>query len=781
MRTSSSRRDSHGFGEKAARRAGQRATLFLFAALLAGCSRKDAGVPGRVAFDLQVAALDSGAPSNSFDDKGGSMSLGTGWAPEEGSGVEGDPWRACSWAIGKTAKIEFVAPPGPRFDFWAECAPFEIPGGQPQSLSLELGGRQSVPTVLRHGWQAIRVPVPAIPSEPGGRLVDLTLRFETAASPLEAGVGKDRRKLAVAFNHAAIVPSSMPDPPLSLAAARLDVARRTLSLPVGGAYAIPIPAMSRLTFHLGDVAGNCRDCSLAIDRLPPGSPEERVWTRRARDAAGSLFSILNPEDRIATARILAISEHGPEFDPQRSIRITLPGDFVRVDPADGIRTSPARPRHPNVFVYLIDTMRAGDLSLYGARRPTSPRIDAFAQDAVTYRSARAASSWTLPSTASLLTGVFPFRHQLITGERFAYARGVPVLADLLRKAGYETVGISHSFLVSPIYGLAAGFETFLWRDSLNGTKLSSQTARRRFVSWLTGAARPGRPIFAYVHTVDPHAPYTPGKADREFADGAPGSLPEVEYSPENFMAKGLGSRAGDVAHLRALYDGEIHHADAEFGRFVDLLKFLGLYENSLIVLATDHGEEFGDHGGFGHGRTMFEEMLRVPLVIRFPGGRWKGSEVSQGVSLVDLAPTILDVAQVDRSRVRFDGRNLAPPSAAAPGFPGRPLFAELHALRGPGLAEVQYDALWTAKLKCIFNARGTDQFSRPAATWSVYDLESDPRERTPLSPGSPAFSRGVSLLQRWIDVEKKSAVPDPGEHRASDEMIDRLRALGYLR
>lgn len=197
------------------------------------------------------------------------------------------------------------------------------------------------------------------------------------------------------------------------------------------------------------------------------------------------------------------------------------------------------------------------------------------------------------------------------------------------------------------------------------------------------------------------------------------------------------------------------------------------------MLVSDHGEEFGDHGGFGHGRTMFEEQLRVPLVVRFPGGRWKGSSVESPVSLLDLAPTILDAAGIDRRGLAFDGRDLSPPEAEQSDFRSRILRAETHSLAGPEAAEVEFEAFLLSRRKCVFNARGTDQFSRVDPRWTVYDLASDPGEHAPLPATSAAFARSVEIFQKSMAAESPEANRVPA--RANPELLKRLRSLGYLR
>lgn len=463
------------------------ALVLLFLASLPGCRRPTTALE-RAPLDLQVAALDFDFPYQKFDGEGGSMSQEAGWSFDDGTEGQGEAWLHYAWTVSREATVEFVFPPGGPFDFFAQCAPYERPGGPPQTMSVELGGWRSAPVELRRDWQAIRIPLDSSANGTAGRLATLKLHFATLASPAELHQGSDTRELAVAFHLLALVPRAMPDPLQFFSTTTLDRSRRTVTLPAGGAFTIPIPAATRARIHLGSVEEKCRGCSISVERFAPGSAAPPVWQGRPEEAANRVFTVDN-DNVVARVRIRAVSGQRP-FDPQRSIRIELPEEFIR---SAGKKPENRPAPRPNVFIYLIDTMRADDLSLYGSRRRTSPRIDSFALDAVTYRNAHAASTWTLPSTASILTGVLPHRHQLITGDHGGYARGVPVLASEMRSAEYQTVGISQSFVISPPYGLDEGFETFFIRDCLTWTKLRSQTVRRRLVDWLTAIRRPARP------------------------------------------------------------------------------------------------------------------------------------------------------------------------------------------------------------------------------------------------------------------------------------------------
>lgn len=239
--------------------------------------------------------------------------------------------------------------------------------------------------------------------------------------------------------------------------------------------------------------------------------------------------------------------------------------------------APRRPLagRPDVFVYLIDTLRADSVGANGPPLPTTLRIDAFSRDAVVFERTRTACSWTLPAVFSIFSGRYPFHHAVhLPGDRLPKERS-PWLPALLERAGYETLAVSQWLLGGDAFGLERGFGSFFFNIYRNG-KMPSGDARWFLAENLRHPRQPERPLFAFIHTADPHALYEPAGADLAFAAARPGKLPSDLYNPQVFLARGLGRDAAEVAHLRALYEGEVHAADREFGAFVDLLKRAGL-------------------------------------------------------------------------------------------------------------------------------------------------------------------------------------------------------------
>jgi arylsulfatase A-like enzyme len=289
-------------------------------------------------------------------------------------------------------------------------------------------------------------------------------------------------------------------------------------------------------------------------------------------------------------------------------------------------------RNLNVVVVGIDTLRADHVGAYGYPRPTTPRIDAFAGDAVRFQTAVSQAPWTLPGFASMFTGLVPSVHGAGAGR----CSDVTVLDDTrdtlataLRAGGYETAAFVSNVWVGAEVGLARGFDH-------HERQPFSEDAVTSAIAWLRGPHR--TPFFLFVHIMDPHQPWVPTPEDAKlFVDpgyhGRVGDWFAGQPKPEWDDA--------DRRQVVALYDGEVRWADRLTGRVLDVLDELGLAKRTIVVVISDHGEELFDHGGLGHGQTLFDEQLLVPFLIRFPGARLRGP-IARPVRTMDLFPTVLE-------------------------------------------------------------------------------------------------------------------------------------------
>jgi arylsulfatase A-like enzyme len=730
-------------------------------ALASSCARAAPAAPSLL-LDPQLVPGDQSSFAQNFQGGLTSIRLGPGWQEPE-KGWPNTNRRGIGWAE-KAARIYFGTPLAPAADLVAVCVPLVYPGAPPQVLTPVLNGRQLASQPMPRDWSELRIPLPAEALISPINTLDLLFAYQ--AVPAQVGMGADERSLAAAFDVLAVVPHGEPltadvDATPALAGRQetwLSVRRRPTAL--------PLPPARRIDVRLGMVHAAARGLRLGLDLETWDSSRQRLWHGAVEAASGRSFTLRVPGQR--PARLLLEVEGGGGAAAAAE-------ETVRMDPP-ALRFAPAaepEPARPDVFVYLVDTLRADALGVYGARRPTSPRIDEFSRDAVVYEHAYSASSWTLPAIFSVLSGLYPSRHGVtVPGQRLASDRQ-PWLPELLSRRGYETLGISQWLLGGDLFGLDRGFESF-YLDIRQSEKNPSANARWFLWHNLLRRRHPDRPLFTYLHVVDPHALYRPEGEDARFARERPGTLPPELYDPNLFLTGGHGRNRADVEHLRALYDGEVHAADRAFGTFVDLLKFFGLYDRSVIVLLGDHGEEFYEHGGFDHGRTLYDELLRVPLIVKLPSSEQAGTRIGAPVSLVDVAPTIAALAGAagaGPAAQGFDGVPL-PRAAAVAGERQRPIYAETRA------DAVNLRAVRQSGLKCIQNLGGVDRFSRPAPGIQLFDLAVDPGERAPLSPSDVRLERCRALLRQPPFGSRAETVvrrPLPPEEQA------RLRAMGYLR
>ena len=713
---------------------------------------------GSLLLDPQLVPADQSSFEQNFEGGPRSIRLGPGWQEPEERWPDGR--RGIGWAE-QAARIYFGVPLAPDADFVAICVPLVYPGAPQQILTPVLNGKQLASQPMPRYWTELRFALP--PSALTSPINVLDLHFTYQAVPARVGLGTDPRTLAAAFDVLAVVPHGEPleldDRSGALAGrdgADLPLHRRPTAL--------PLPPARQIHLKLGAVHTSRHGLELGVGLESWDSSRHQLWRGAAESAGGQALTIHVRDQR--PARLLLQVEDG-------GARTDAAADAAWMDLPVFQVVPPGRPQpgKPDVFVYLIDTLRADALGVYGSPRPTSPRIDRFSRDAVVFERAFSASSWTLPSTFAVLSGLYPSHHGVVLpGDRLAEGLH-PWLPEVLSRQGFETLGISQWLLGGDTFGLERGFESF-YLDIRQTEKNPSDTARWFLWHHLLRRRHPERPLFAYLHAVDPHALYRPRGDDARFARERPGTLRPELYDPNYFLSSGLGRNRAEVEHLRALYDGEVHAADRAFGTFVDLLKFFGVYDRSLIVLLSDHGEEFYEHGGFDHGRTLYDEVLRVPLIVKAPRSLQAGTRVAAPVSLVDLAPTIAALAGAATEGAGFDGIPLQLAGGGAGDRPPRPLFAETHA------DAVHLRAARLRTLKCIENLGRIDRFSRPAPPFQSFDLQSDPREQSPLSPADARFELCHALLQGAPQRSGADAVP---ARSLSPEEQARLRALGYLR
>ncbi|MCB9477216.1 MAG: sulfatase [Deltaproteobacteria bacterium] len=374
---------------------------------------------------------------------------------------------------------------------------------------------------------------------------------------------------------------------------------------------------------------------------------------------------------------------------------------------------------PNVLLISIDTLRADALGAYGRTPSFTPNIDALAAEGVVFANARSNAPWTLPSHASLFTGLVPTRHRAID-DRVPINSDAPMLTEELKAAGYRTAAFVTHYYVGKDYGFGRGFDEFQLTEDAPADQITDQAA-----AWLRDKAK-GGPFFLFVHYFDPHTPYTPPKSirDKHLREGTQlqGDTADVlaivhKKDPKNYDR--------NLAGLRALYDGEVEYVDQAVGRLLGRLDEKQR-ENTIVVLVSDHGEEFMEHGLMEHGFTLYDEQLRVPMIMRWPGVVPKGKAVGAAVSLVDVMPTILELAGRPVPS-EISGGSVVPlmrekDMEGAKDLIGRDILAET-TRQGPDRA-----ALVRGKKKYIYTP--TFLLSGIEFTRELFDLSVDPGEKT---------------------------------------------------
>jgi arylsulfatase A-like enzyme len=460
---------------------------------------------------------------------------------------------------------------------------------------------------------------------------------------------------------------------------------------------------------------------------------------------------------------------------------------------------------PNVLLVSIDTLRPDHLGCYGYQRATSPTLDRLAAEGVRFSTVASASSWTLPAHASLVTGVYPATHGAVKMAKHI-SPSVETLAQCLQRSGMTTCGVVSFHLLSSVYGFARGFTSYheLHKRAEGGLRaVRAEEVANRAIHWIGGNR--SRPFFLFLHFFDPHWDYDPPPPyDRIYNPGYRGemtgaytSLMEyIKYRPDP-AAGGKGGRspaavpgqereviipAQDLEQVVALYDGEIRYTDHHLGRVIDALRLYGLLEKTLVVITADHGEEFMEHGSLeGHAWTMYEEVIRIPLIMRFPDGLGGGRVVDRQVRNIDIMPTILDWLQVKNGSTAVEGASLLPAIRETCGIDGT----------CEPTPTVAFGETRRFKMTRASARSGTGRkviFTNGGEAVEYFDLNQDPGEQVNLrdqgsDPAHGEFARLEALLDGWLAGRSPDVAAGPA---GTDESVgidqrtrEQLAAMGY--
>jgi arylsulfatase A-like enzyme len=493
---------------------------------------------------------------------------------------------------------------------------------------------------------------------------------------------------------------------------------------------------------------------------------------------------------VALISLLAVVATWPQDPGQRPLR--RPAAPVR--PGD---------RRPNVILITWDTVRADHLSLYGYGRDTTPFLrELERQNATIYTRAIAPANWTLPTHASIFTGLNPRRHCAHYDARFLVplpiSEKVETLAEILSREGYRTGGIvANSHVLVPAFGFDRGFSyydcrplswpfseeprRYLLREvvrvlaanllpgkSPESKFFNAEEINERVGRFMKPAAGSRQPFFLFINYMDAHAPYVP---PHPFAGRFSGRDKLFCWSNATKRSDKTGCllrplSARELQHLTSQYDGAIAYLDDRLRRLFATLRELDLDQESLIIVTADHGEAFGEGGMVGHGVSLYQHQIHVPLIVKFPHPS-PGGRVDVPVSVTDLFPTILDVVHA-RAPLTPDGQSLLTCQSGEPRWICSESDWEPKGIRDPGADRPRQVAIISGTFKAIYGRDGSSE---------VYDLAADPSEMRNVQAMRQLPAEWFARLTAYLGSEGPGP---PVSKRLDPETIRRLRALGYL-
>jgi arylsulfatase A-like enzyme len=455
---------------------------------------------------------------------------------------------------------------------------------------------------------------------------------------------------------------------------------------------------------------------------------------------------------------------------------------------------------PNIILISIDSLRPDHVGCYGYGRNTSPTMDLLAREGALFETAVSSTSWTLPAHAALLTSLPDRVHGCMDDLKWLDGTRT-TLAEALKAAGYRTAGFFSGPYLHPSFGFSQGFESYhdctsyskrsveliksgglindkIGQLSMDLMNLSHEDITNPIVladvkSWLE--KRPEGPFFLFIHLWDVHYDYVaPPPYDTLFDPTYKG--PVNGRNVLRLYKKPAEWTDADVEHLKALYDGEIRFADDTIGQILSEVDRHGLKEKSILAVTSDHGEAFYEHGLQGHRWTLHEEELRIPLILRYPRSIPAGRRLKDPVGIIDIAPTLLDLAGLPPLPNAM-GRSLTPLLSGSPApLPAEPVISELSVPAN----RIHNFSIRFPDRKIIFDLSSRQCF--------VFDLAKDPGESSPLPEDkSPFKMQEIDVLYKATAEKLQQAatgLPMPGERDTppiSKMTEDQLRSLGYLK
>lgn len=616
-----------------------------------------------------------------------------------------------------------------------------------------------------------------------------TLKLTTVLFESQVGLGRDGEDVVVPFGHSLLIPLA-PDSPvpneLSWQRVRPELKPGVASVP---------KATLRLSYH-GEEEWNASQ-----DRFTSVSLGGTATARFQTAAASGRFRCIRLEAQTFVRPLpgqLGLRVERPILQlPKADLLNSDSGHNVVFGSKEPEPTPPLSKSHSkiepgqaakvgkcNVLIVLVDTLRADHLGCYGALNPKTltPQLDNFAKTATLFRHCWAQAPWTKPSVASILTGRYPWEHG---AEDFAdiISEKVPNLAQILSSVGYQCSGVVTNYFVSEVFGFGRGFGSYVCsiRDSFRGVNTKAK-------AWLASRNEKG-PFFLYLHCLEPHSPYEPPRDLKGF-ESCP-HFSDKELLDLTGLASRQRLRRGSAAEDRQIeqmltkahqaYAGEVAATDRAFGELLAELKAKNLFEDTLIVFVSDHGEEFLEHGWLGHVNTLYPEVIQVPLIIKFPRQR-QGAVVEEAVQQIDILPTVLAACGVEPPG-HLPGRAFSAEGKVKE--VAGPIYYRLHAGKDAQRFGQGQDR-WANILGVHYGGWDFHQClaSNPSATippLELFQVLQDPQEQFNQifkCLGPQAYLQHLLTRASWSDAPANNNVLKLEDQR---ELEQQLRSLQYVR
>ncbi len=685
--------------------------------------------------------------------------LGEGWWSTEDWGV---------WAVGPRSTVTASLLSGGLRFLYLDCRPSGAHKAEPQTISIEVNQTACSKIELRSGWGEYWIAIPDGLLQAGANLISFDYGHFASAS----NRGSESRELAVAMR-------------------RLGLFFHKPGSEFEAAWASPIRGAETGSIEL------VRSGAVVVPlRLPQGRNTLRLQARADLDSSGpeSLSFVMSylDSDGVVTELFAATGvgqsdllvddgsagfELGDQglcwlvFDVRfvnQKTRLILEQPRLQTRTTGGRRrVEPIPGQHPDIVVMIPDAARPDHMGCYGYRRPTTPNIDRLAGKSLVFSNAFAQASYTTCSVPTMITGLSFSRHGVIHHHQ-RLADEATTLAEYLKRLDYATFAVTANPYHSVNRGSDQGYSEFVetWRrfgasqeeglDPHNLTNLAIERLQRGF---------DGKPFYMLLHYVPPHAPYTPPARFDVFGDPSYGGPINGERETNLALRRGeLIPDASDMARLVSLYDGNLLRVDDAIGRLLDELRARPRWSDTVVLVASDHGEAFFEHGYQGHERTVYDEMIRVPFILRLPeDSAPAGIDPARQASLADIVPTLLSLVG-GRPEPTVTGVDLLARPASVMQGEDRWLISRT------GGERPTY-GVRTGRWKAVLNE---------VRVRELYDLDSDPGEQNNLAAQNTLFVVGLSQLLH-------QALAEPGEVKAgaagpelSPDEREALHALGYL-